>query len=161
MDSFLPEGITQLAVDSIFMMPQLGVLSTVHAKAAVEVFEKDCLIYLGTCIAPVGAQKKDKPILKYSILIDNNDVNGQILSGELKRIEAEDGEYEAEFIPGQNLDIGRGKNEPIKCKVRGGAAGIFLDGRGRNPFIIPNNKSDRINKLNEWSLESSEYFEIN
>ena len=161
MDSFLPEGITQLAVDSIFMMPQLGVLSTVHAKAAVEVFEKDCLIYLGTCIAPVGVQKKDKPVLKYSILIDGNDFKGQIFSGEIKRIETEDGEYEAEFIPGQNLDIGRGKNEPVKCKVRGGAAGIFLDGRGRSPFIIPNNNSDRINKLNEWSLESGEYLEIN
>jgi hypothetical protein len=50
-DAFLPEGITQLAVDSIFMMPQLGILSTIHPKAAVEVFEKDCLIRLGTCIA--------------------------------------------------------------------------------------------------------------
>ena len=54
-DAFLPEGITQLAVDSIFMMPQLGVLSTVHAKAAVEVFEKDCLIYLGTRWLDSGA----------------------------------------------------------------------------------------------------------
>ncbi|MGB2989555.1 MAG: glutamate mutase L, partial [Candidatus Zixiibacteriota bacterium] len=50
-DGFLPEGITRLAVDSIFMMPQLGVLSTVHAKAATQVFDKDCLIHLGTCIA--------------------------------------------------------------------------------------------------------------
>ncbi|HOD41638.1 MAG TPA: glutamate mutase L, partial [Candidatus Wallbacteria bacterium] len=55
MDSFLPEGITQLTVDSIFMMPQLGVLAKVHPEAALQVFEKDCLIYLGTCIAPVGA----------------------------------------------------------------------------------------------------------
>ena len=27
-DAFLPEGVTELAVDSIFMMPQLGVLAT-------------------------------------------------------------------------------------------------------------------------------------
>ncbi len=26
-DAFLPEGVTELAVDSIFMMPQLGVLA--------------------------------------------------------------------------------------------------------------------------------------
>ena len=39
-DAFLPEGITRLAVDSIFMMPQLGVLSTIHEQAAIEVFEK-------------------------------------------------------------------------------------------------------------------------
>ncbi len=46
-DAFLPEGVTRLAVDSIFMMPQLGVLAEVHEKAATEVFEKDCLIHLG------------------------------------------------------------------------------------------------------------------
>ena len=61
-DSFMPEGITQLAVDSIFMMPQLGVLANIDKEefkedakdASLEVFEKDCLIRLGTCIAPVG-----------------------------------------------------------------------------------------------------------
>ena len=39
-DAFQPEGFTTLAKDSIFMMPHLGVLSTVHADAATEVFEK-------------------------------------------------------------------------------------------------------------------------
>ena len=47
MDAYLPEGITMLSVDSIFMMPHLGVLSTINEKAATEVFEKDCMIYLG------------------------------------------------------------------------------------------------------------------
>ncbi|MBT3754993.1 MAG: methylaspartate mutase, partial [Candidatus Cloacimonetes bacterium] len=37
-DAFLPEGITRLAVDSIFMMPQLGVLAEISEKAATEVF---------------------------------------------------------------------------------------------------------------------------
>ena len=49
-DSFLPEGITELAVDSIFMMPQLGVMANIEKEnlaeqarvAALEVFEKDC-----------------------------------------------------------------------------------------------------------------------
>ena len=45
-DAFLPEGFTRLAVDSIFMMPQLGVLAEVHKAAATEVFKKDCLIHL-------------------------------------------------------------------------------------------------------------------
>ena len=52
------EGITKIAVDSIFMMPQLGVLSTFHEKAALEVFHKDCLIHLGSCIAPIGNYNK-------------------------------------------------------------------------------------------------------
>ena len=53
-DAFQPEGVTHLAVDSIFMMPQLGVLAQVNEAAATQVFERDCLIHLGTCIAPVG-----------------------------------------------------------------------------------------------------------
>ncbi len=51
-DAFQVEGVTELAVDSIFMMPHLGVLSTIHPAAATEVFEKDCLVRLGTCVAP-------------------------------------------------------------------------------------------------------------
>jgi hypothetical protein len=64
-DSFLPEGVTRLAVDSIFMMPQLGVLTEVQPKAATEVFEKDCLIHLGTCVAPVGTTKKPPNLRKH------------------------------------------------------------------------------------------------
>ncbi|MEM2703486.1 MAG: glutamate mutase L [Candidatus Bathyarchaeia archaeon] len=51
-DAFQPEGVTRLIQDSVFMMPHLGVLSTVHEKAAIEIFEEDCLVKLGTCIAP-------------------------------------------------------------------------------------------------------------
>jgi len=43
-DAFQPEGITRLAVDSIFMMPQLGVLASVLPEAAMEVFRRDCLV---------------------------------------------------------------------------------------------------------------------
>ena len=61
LDAFQPEGITRLTVDSIFMAPQLGVLSTIHPVAANDVFQKDCLIRLGTCIAPVGTAKEGDP----------------------------------------------------------------------------------------------------
>src|SRR5574339_663445 len=56
-DAFLPEGLTQLAVDSIFMAPQLGVLSSVHEEAATQVFERDCLVRLGAVLAPIGSAK--------------------------------------------------------------------------------------------------------
>jgi hypothetical protein len=35
-DGFQPEGMTKLAQDSVFMMPHLGVLSTVQPEAAME-----------------------------------------------------------------------------------------------------------------------------
>ena len=80
-DSFMPEGITQLAVDSIFMMPQLGVLANIDKKdisdearnAALEVFHKDCLIRLGTCITPIGKVKDNSIVLKASIKFPNGE----------------------------------------------------------------------------------------
>ncbi|MGB7062285.1 MAG: glutamate mutase L, partial [Candidatus Zixiibacteriota bacterium] len=86
-DGFLPEGITRLAVDSIFMMPQLGVLSTVHPKAATQVFDKDCLIYLGTCIAPVGESKEEREILSYKFVMpDGKTEEGSVKYGEMRSI---------------------------------------------------------------------------
>ncbi|HEX2998699.1 MAG TPA: glutamate mutase L, partial [Armatimonadota bacterium] len=58
LDAYQPEGITMLAVDSIFMMPHLGVLSTVIPEAAMQVFERDCLIKLGHVIAPAGTARE-------------------------------------------------------------------------------------------------------
>ena len=66
-DAYAPEGITDMAVDSIFMMPHLGVLSTVNEQAATEVFERDCIVSLGACIAPVGNVVEGKPALKVDI----------------------------------------------------------------------------------------------
>src|SRR5262249_41250315 len=67
LDALLPEHVTELAVDSIFMMPQLGVLSTVAPTAARQVFEKDCLIRLGTSVAPVGPGKEGQAVMKVSL----------------------------------------------------------------------------------------------
>ena len=53
-------------------------------KKPVEVFEKDCLIRLGTCVAPVGPQQKDSIVLEYNIHSDNEVLSGQLISGEMK-----------------------------------------------------------------------------
>jgi hypothetical protein len=156
-DAFLPEGITQLAVDSIFMMPQLGILSTIHPKAAVEVFEKDCLIRLGTCVAPVGKTKKDQPVLQYEINLPNEIIGGELMSGELILIPASYEPMTAHLTPGKGLDIGAGKNEKLDTKVYGGVVGIILDGRGRQPFILNDDTELRVMNLVQWSEATSEY----
>ncbi len=156
-DSFLPEGITRLAVDSIFMMPQLGVLSTVHKKAALEVFEKDCLIELGSCVAPVGKFKYGQVMLTYEISLSDEKVMGEILAGEIKLIPSAYVGCSAVFTPGNGLDLGNGKNEAIQTEIYGGVVGILLDGRGRQPFAIPVDMHTRVEKLSEWSLATNEY----
>ncbi len=162
-DAFLPEGVTRLAVDSIFMMPQLGVLSSLHKKAATEVFNKDCLIHLGTCIAPVGGGKEGKEIVSYKIeLPDGKIEEGNIIFGQMKLIKlgiGEDGiplKAKAEFTPARGFDLGRGKGTKIEGSVSGGVVGIVIDGRGR-PFNLPIEAKTRVAKLKEWMLELDIY----
>lgn len=167
-DAFMPTGITQLAVDSIFMMPQLGVLANIDKKdlkdnarkAAVEVFKKDCLIRLGTCVAPVGKTKPGKVVLTSEITLpDGNTVKHELKTGELIKIEAPFEPMDAVLTPSRNMDIGAGKGEAITTKIYGGQVGILLDGRGR-PLELPNSDNERIAKLQEWSKVVNEYPEF-
>jgi uncharacterized protein (TIGR01319 family) len=153
-DSFLPEGITQLAVDSIFMMPQLGVLASVHEKAAIEVFNKDCLIRLGTCIAPLGKGELGSTILEYLFKIDGKDIKGELKYGELILIKADFSPYKAQFTMEGDFTLGS-KKEYIG-DIYGGEVGIILDGRGR-PFNFKFDTKNRRRLINDWSSSMNEY----
>jgi hypothetical protein len=162
-DAFLPEGITRLAVDSIFMMPQLGVLTEVQPRAATEVFNKDCLIHLGTCIAPAGEVKKEGPVLDYKIMLpDGKTEQGTLNFGQIKLIQLglDDKDLpmkaRAELNPHKNLDVGAGKGHRVEKEISGGVVGIILDGRGR-PFTIPEDNTVRVTKLKEWMGELGVY----
>jgi hypothetical protein len=153
-DSFLPEGITQLAVDSIFMMPQLGVLSSVHEKAAIEVFNKDCLVRLGTCIAPLGEGKQGDSMMQYSIKVNGSDIQGELKYGELILIKADFDSYKTEFRTKGDFTIKN--NKDYIGEVDGGEVGIILDGRGR-PFNFKFNTQGRKELINNWRLSMNEY----
>ena len=157
-DSFSPQGITELAVDSIFMMPQLGVLSTFHEKAAIEVFHKDCLVKLGTCVAPIGQYSQGKDLLTYSFNIDNKIHEGTLKFGEIILIKASLGMHSCKIIPERNVDLGFGKGQIFEGDINGGEVGIILDGRGREIKFL-NEDSSRINQILEWSKNTLEYNE--
>jgi uncharacterized protein (TIGR01319 family) len=164
-DSFMPEGITQLAVDSIFMMPQLGVLANIEKedlaeearKAALEVFHKDCLIRLGTCITPVGKAKEGAIILTAEFSMpDGSTVKHELKKDELFRIEASYEPIQAKLTPDKKMDIGAGKGESIETTVYGGVVGLILDGRDR-PITIPTDSESRLSSLKAWSEAVNEY----
>ena len=152
-DAFQPEGITEMAVDSIFMMPQLGVLSTKYPEVATEVFEKDCLIRLGTVVAPWGEAKPGQAVLKARISMpDGNTVTHSLGMGDLVLIPLEGGQTASAVLePAKTMDLGSGRGRPVERVLKGGVAGILLDARGRRPFVIPGNKSDRVQMLQRWN----------
>ncbi|HHS49924.1 MAG TPA: methylaspartate mutase [candidate division Zixibacteria bacterium] len=151
LDAFQPQGLTMLAVDSIFMMPQLGVLSTIHPKAATEVFHKDCLIYLGDSLSPVGTGKPGSKVGAYKLTMpDGKTHEGLLLFGDMKKFALGIGETaKLSFEPSRGFDCGEGKGKKISVEVRGGVVGFILDGRGR-PLIIPEAEAERVASLKKW-----------
>lgn len=158
-DAFLPETITELAVDSIFMMPQLGVLSTLHKQAATQVFHKDCLIHLGTCVAPTGSLKKPKGVMNLELSLSNGKTIDRTL--QLSELMLEPLSYdetaEGVITPLNGFDLGKGKNTEVKVKLRGGEVGLAFDARGRKPFVLPETESDRVRTLEQWYNQMSMY----
>jgi uncharacterized protein (TIGR01319 family) len=151
-DAFLPEGLTQLAVDSIFMAPQLGVLSTVHEEAATQVFECDCLVRLGAVLAPLGAGKPGHPCVTVTVAAPGGaPVTRRVPFGELALVPLpEQGTARLTAHPERGFDLGAGKGRPFEAEVVGGVVGLIVDARGRRPFSLAADPQERIGRLRAW-----------
>ncbi len=150
-DGFQPEWLTRMAVDSIFMMPHLGVLAGVHRQAAMEVFEKDCLLHLGWCIAPVGQAKPGQKCVDVAIQFpDRSPVNETIGFGEIRLYPLEEGKKATvEVTPARGFDVGSGRGRSRKFTLSGGLAGIVVDARGR-PLSLASDVETRRGQLVKW-----------
>lgn len=147
-DAYEPLGVTQLAVDSIFMMPHLGVLSRIHPQAASEILHRDCLIELGVVIAPTGIFEANKPACIVSL---ENQKAVTVAWGEIVSLKLGLGESSnIEVTPlSRYTDVGRGAGKKLTTKVRGGHAGVIIDVRGR-PIVFPKDSTTRINSVKRW-----------
>lgn len=131
-DGFGLEGITQLAVDSIFMMPHLGVFASVHPQGAQEIFENDCLIHLGVSVVPryAPAVREGAPLSE--VFLDGALVE-TLKAGEVTRVVSPgEGSGVVEVRPlHASVDLGAGAGKPVQRTVMFGECGIVLDGRNR------------------------------
>jgi uncharacterized protein (TIGR01319 family) len=149
-DAFEPAGLTLLAKDSIFMMPHLGVLAEVHPEAALAVFERDCLIRLGTCVAPVGRGQSGQPCLDYTVTHGGQTHTGTLTCGEMLRLPLPPGtSASARFTPRRGFNLGAGPGQPVEKPVQGGTVGLILDARGR-PLELPADRTDCRRTVTDW-----------
>lgn len=147
-DAFAPEGITRIAVDSIFMMPHLGVLAQVNEEAATEVFERDCLIELGTCVSPLNKGKIGKECFSYSLTVDGKTRSGTVAVMEMILEPLAPGQSGQLILePNRGIDLGAGRGKTLEVEVQGGAVGLVLDGRGR-PLTIPEDRRQQF--IKQW-----------
>lgn len=150
-DAFEPEGVTTLAVDSIFMMPQLGVLATVLPQAATEVFERDCLILLGSCVAPVGTTKRGTPLARISVTLPEGTREFDLQAGALEALPLAPGRRARTRIePARTVDVGAGPGTAVEVELEGGEGGLIFDGRGR-PLVIPEDAAERVAAIQRWT----------
>ncbi|MCB0338664.1 MAG: glutamate mutase L, partial [Bdellovibrionales bacterium] len=131
LDGFALEGVTQLTVDSIFMLPHLGVFSSVHPQAAEDVLFRDCLVHLGYGIVPIYPAKFSGADLAEVRICGRN--VGSIRVGEVAIVETEVGQKEIlEVHPcHRSIDVGAGKGVVLEREIITGECGLFLDGRNR------------------------------
>jgi uncharacterized protein (TIGR01319 family) len=154
-DAFQPEAITRLCVDSIFMMPHLGVLAQVNETAATEVFERDCLIYLGTCISPVNKLKPGSKCFDYTMTVRDETRTGTVQCGEIVLEKLDVGQTATVTLePGRGIDLGEGRGKTVEAEIHGGVAGVAFDGRGR-PLEVP--KENRSETVARWAKAFDAY----
>ena len=160
LDAFEPEGVTELTVDSIFMMPHLGVLAKVNEQAAMEVFFRDCLVRIGTAVAPVGRAKPGASCLDVTLTYADGKTERLSLNfGEIRRIPLPVGEkVRAVLEPARGFDVGEGKGKRREVELTGGVVGLIFDCRGR-PLAIPADPHERVRMLSSW-IESLEVYPL-
>jgi hypothetical protein len=134
------------------MTPQLGVLSTVHEVAATQVFERDCLVILGPCVAPIGSAKPGSPCVTVEWAPESGAPSRhRVPFGELVRVATPGERGRLTATPERGFDVGAGKGRPVTRTVRAGVVGLVVDARGRRPFTLPDEPTARIARLRAWN----------
>jgi len=150
-DAFLPEGVTKIYQDSVFMMPHLGVLSTAFPEIAWNIFDKDCILRLGTVISPVGIDKKGEQVLNVKLDMPDGTIYEHDLEfGNIIKVPLEEREkVKVVLTPKNNFDVGAGLGKILETEVEGGVVGLVIDTRGR-PLAIPEDEVERRKTLLKW-----------
>lgn len=147
LDAFEPRGITFMAVDSIFMMPHLGVLSTVDPDSALELLERDCLVPLGSVVAPWGEFPTRGRVLQAKVELPGGTRTVELAAGQILRLELKPSESARALLrPISGVDVGSGAGREREALLRGGEVGVVFDCRGR-PLELPGDRSARMRAI--------------
>ena len=141
LNSIRPGGPVKLFVDSVFMLPHLGVLSDTRPDVAVGVLDADCLIPLGTAIqARPGAPRRQ--LFGRTAAAGGAGATMRLVAEGGRTAEIEVGEddigvlplatgmtAEVTVVPHGAQDFGDGPGATLTVLVTGGQVGVILDNR--------------------------------
>jgi hypothetical protein len=155
LDSLQPEGVTEIMVDKLDLTPHLGMLSKVNPEAAAQLFSKECLLRLATCVAPRGRSNRSEAAVRVRMVkSDGVAVEEEVCFGELKTLPLGNGETaKLEVTPKRGLDVGMGRGKRLEVEVTGSEIGLVLDARGR-PLDIPAEKDVLVRWMKSLASDS-------
>lgn len=135
LDGFELEGLTEVAVDSIFMLPHLGVLASFNPEAAAEIFEADCLVRICHSIAP--RYKATKSVVEIAEVWIADKLIACVEADKLIQLDIlnkSEEQVKLTIVPkSKSVDCGAGKGEVLEKEIFILPEGLILDGRNR-PF---------------------------
>lgn len=153
LDSLQPIGITTLVLDPYSLVPALGAAAGVVPMVAVQVLESGSFISLGTVVAPVGAGRAGRPVLR--LRLDREDgsapLEGEVRFGQLIVLPLGQGEHGRLTVrPERGFDVGfGGPGRAGAVRVSGGAVGLIVDARGR-PLQLSKDGGRRREANQKW-----------
>jgi uncharacterized protein (TIGR01319 family) len=166
LDAASPAGVVELFVDSVFMLPHLGVLATSDPSIATEVFERDCLVRLGTAfVADLPRWIRPGQVVGQARVINSDPdtssprqpVELTLRAGEIVRVPVQLGsQATVEIYPRGRVDFGRGPGRLQAQRVSGGETGVIFDLRGR-PIRLATDQRDRARQLATWFAAMDAY----
>ena len=127
-DGLLPTGVAEVVVDSLFLLPHLGVLSEVDQAAALAIWEQVGQVSLATVVAAAG------PPAAVS-LRPAGGAPVRVPAGQVQIFPWPAGSR-VEVAPGSGTDLGSGPGRARTVEVGPGRYGLLVDARGR-PAQLP------------------------
>ena len=121
-------------------------------EAATQVFERDCLVHLGTCIAPVGTANLGNACLSISVEQSKKEtIIEDVPFGQLRLYPLGVGQKaKVKVQPDRRFDVGADHGHPLETEVTGGVVGLVVDTRGRPLGVSPDAKM-RVADLKRWT----------
>lgn len=149
LDSLQPTGVVNLKLDAYGIIAALGAAAYLTPLAVVQVLDSGGLLDLGTAICPEG-QTHDNDAMEITIKYATGRTTTRIVpNNSFRLIELSNGQsaqITIRLARGLTLDGRRS----LSMEVRGGAAGLICDTRGR-PLRLPADLSRRAGLLNRWA----------
>jgi hypothetical protein len=161
-------GSVELALDTTLLIPAIGNLARHQGAAASYIFDRDCLVWLGTAIVVHNAWResgngKAPGAVPGSTVAVNVTVerqqggteNVEVPYGTIRIVPLRPGQRAALTVkPGAGFRVGSG--EPGKAlktqpgqEVKGGLVGLVIDARGR-PLDLPEDGTVRRTMIRGW-----------